>query len=185
MATCPPPPAGGARMNVMARLVLNRGDGIAVLHTEDCPSIAHQVRQDERPAAQAGFTYVDLGPADGGGRLLHERRAESPSETYVAQFVDLEDLTGAGRYRRCRICAPDAPDGPPPAATTTKQARSLGASDIGRVSVLGRISAVLHEIDTTTVHFDGEPSAIFAADEALQFPKRVGGPVQGVDVGAS
>ncbi|MFD8768645.1 hypothetical protein [Microbacterium oxydans] len=103
------------------RLILNRtSETPRVLHREDCPTIQHQARGDIREELpRAGYqvleSYEDgrslVGPVEGVDRNYYE-----------ALYVTVDELQAAGRYRRCKVCAPDAPDGPPPESVTRKKA---------------------------------------------------------------
>ena len=124
------------------RFILNRtSEPPRVVHREDCPTIQHQVRGDARIEQAGGFevleTYEDglelVGPGDGTHR-----------SHYQASYVSIEELATVGRYRRCKTCAPDAPEGPPPAQVSLKKAETLSASDLGRVTVNGEIERIEH-----------------------------------------
>ncbi|WP_259614164.1 hypothetical protein [Microbacterium paraoxydans] len=152
------------------RLILNRtSEPPRVLHREDCPTIQHQVRGDVREELpRGGFevleSYEDglslIGPVEGVDRSY-----------YAASYVTVEQLAGVGRYRRCKTCAPDAPEGPGPMQVHRKKAESLGASDIGRVTVDGAIERVEHSSEGTTVTLSGGVVLTLGAGETVSFPK--------------
>lgn len=152
------------------RLLLNRnGDGVGVLHRENCPTIQHQVRGDLREELpRGGFQIIEshddgtalVGPNTGTDRFYFE-----------AVYVTLEELTSAGRYRRCKVCAPDAPEGPPPLQVSRKCASSLSATDIGRLSVDGMIERIEHSVSGTTVTFVGGLQRTLTGDETVSFPR--------------
>ncbi|MCM3780654.1 hypothetical protein [Microbacterium hydrocarbonoxydans] len=153
------------------RLILNRtSEPPRVLHREDCPTIQHQVRGDvreERP--RGGFAILEsyedglslIGPVEGVDRSY-----------YTASYVTIEQLASVGRYRRCKTCAPDAPDGPPPLQVHRKKAENLEASDIGRVSVDGAIERIEHSSEGTTVTLNGGVVLTLGAGDTVSFPKK-------------
>lgn len=93
------------------QFILNEGGSIGVVHTVECPTVQHQVRQDFK-GEQAGFEYDYLAKTADGGNLIAERRGEANGH-YSAMYVTVADLlTRPRKYRRCRTCAPDAPESP-------------------------------------------------------------------------
>jgi hypothetical protein len=152
------------------RLVLNRNsEQPYVLHREDCPTIQHQVRGDLRQELSAGGsrileTYEDglalIGPNEGTERWYFD-----------AVYVKLEELATVGRYRRCKTCAPDAPEGPPKAQAYLKKAATLTASDLGRVTVDGTIVRVEHSAEGTVVTLDSGVVLSLGEGETIAFPK--------------
>jgi hypothetical protein len=152
------------------RLILNRtSEPPRVLHREDCPTIQHQVRGDVREELpRGGFeileSYEDglslIGPVEGVDRSY-----------YTASFVTVEELAGVGRYRRCKTCAPDAPEGPPPMPVNQKKAATLGASDVGRVTVDGPIERIEHTSAGTIVTLSDGVTLSLGAGETVSFPK--------------
>lgn len=157
-------------MTENVRLVLNRNsEPPHVLHREDCPTIQHQVRGDLREELPAGGsrileTYEDglalIGPNEGTDRWY-----------YDAVYVTIEELAALGRYRRCKTCAPDAPEGPPKAQAYLKKAASLTASDLGRVTAEGAIVRVEHSTDGTVVTLDSGAVLSLGEGETVAFPK--------------
>ncbi|WP_353114840.1 hypothetical protein [Microbacterium sp.] len=167
-------------MTETVRLVLNRNsEQPYVLHREDCPTIQHQVRGDlrqELPAGGSQFleTYEDglalVGPNEGTERWYFD-----------AVYVSLEELATVGRYRRCKTCTPDAPDGPPKAQAYLKKASTLTRSDLGRVTVDGTVVRVEHSAAGTVVTLDSGVVLSFGEGETIAFPK----PSKGVSQTAS
>ncbi|MDP3952983.1 hypothetical protein [Microbacterium sp.] len=153
------------------RLVLNRtSESPHVLHREDCSTIQHQVRGDIRQELPSGGfqvleSYEDglalVGPNEGTERFY-----------YDAYYVTIEDLPRIGRYRRCKICVPDAPDGPPAAQVTRKKGATLAATDIGRVTVDGVIERVEHTASGTVVTLESGNVITLRDGETVAFPKR-------------
>ena len=152
------------------RLILNHtSEPPRVLHREDCPTIQHQVRGDIREELpRGGFeileSYEDglslIGPVEGVDRSY-----------YKASYVTVEQLAGVGRYRRCRTCSPDAPEGPPPMQVNRKKAATLGASDVGRVTVDGAIERIEHTSTGTIVTLSDGVTLSLGAGETVSFPK--------------
>ncbi|QEA29890.1 hypothetical protein FGL91_15850 [Microbacterium sp. CBA3102] len=157
-------------MSESPRLVLNRtSESRHVLHREDCPSIQHQVRGDVREEHAGGYeifeTYED------GLSLIGPARDVVQSH-YEAVYVTVDELASVGRYRRCRMCSPDAPDGPPRELVYRKKAESLGAADIGRVTVDGAIERIEHSASGTVVTLSTGDARRLAAGETVSFPKK-------------
>lgn len=152
------------------RLVLNRNsDQPYVLHREDCPTIQHQVRGDLREELPAGGFQVLESYEDG---LALVGRNEGTERTYYdAVYVSLEELATVGRYRRCKICAPDAPEGPPKPQAYLKKASTLTASDLGRVTADGAIVRVEHSVEGTVVTLDSGTVLALDEGETVAFPK--------------
>jgi hypothetical protein len=154
------------------RLILNRtSETPRVLHREDCPTIQHQARGDIREELpRAGYqvleSYEDgrslVGPVEGVDRSYYE-----------ALYVTVDELQAAGRYRRCKVCAPDAPDGPPPESVTRKKAETLIASDIGRVTVDGVIERIEHSATGTVVTLVSGDALSMALGETIAFPRSI------------
>lgn len=157
-------------MQETVRLVLNRNsDQPYVLHREDCPTIQHQVRGDLREELPAGGsrileTYEDglalVGPNEGTERTY-----------YDAVYVTLEELATVGRYRRCKTCSPDAPEGPPKSQAYLKKAATLAAPDLGRVTADGAIVRVEHSAEGTVVTLDSGVVLSLGEGETVAFPK--------------
>jgi len=144
------------------RLVLNRNsEAPYVLHREDCPTIRHRVRGDLREGTER--TYYD------------------------AVYVSLEELGTMGRYRRCKTCAPDAPEGPPKAQAYLNKASTLTASDLGRTTADGAIVRVEHSAGGTVVTLDAGAVFTLSEGETVAFPNpnNVISPVTSTDGGAS
>lgn len=142
-----------------------------MLHREDCATIQHQVRGDVREELpRGGFeileSYEDglslIGPVDGVDRSY-----------YTASFVTAEELPARGRYRRCRVCAPDAPEGPDPVPVYRKKAESLGPTDIGRASVDGVIERVEHSRSGTVLTLESGEVMTLGPGETVAFPKKL------------
>ncbi|WP_454173098.1 hypothetical protein [Microbacterium maritypicum] len=157
-------------MTETPRLILNRtSETPRVLHREDCPTIQHQVRGDIREELpRGGFqvleSYEDglslVGPNEGVDRNYYE-----------ASYVTVDELASVGRYRRCKVCAPDAPDGPPPESVTRKKAETLSASDLGRVTVDGAIERIEHSATGTVVTLVSGDALSLVPGETVSFPK--------------
>lgn len=113
-----------------ARLVVNRSsESPKVLHRDDCPTIQHQVRGDVSQELPRGGYEILESYEDG---LALVGPVESADQVYYqAEYVSIDDLPKLGRYRRCKVCVPDVPEGPPPAQVTRKKAATLAASDLG------------------------------------------------------
>lgn len=151
------------------RLVLNRNsEQPYVVHREDCPTIQHQVRGDLREELPVGGsrileTYEDglvlIGPNEGIDRWYFD-----------AEYVSLEQLATVGRYRRCRICAPDAPDGLPRPQVYRKKAATLAASDLGRVTTDGAIVRIEHSAEGTIVTMSSGAVLSLSEGETVAFP---------------
>lgn len=106
--------------------ILNEGGSVGVVHTVGCPTVQHQVRQDFKEE-QAGFEYEYIGKTPDGGNLIAERRGEANGH-YSAMYITVEDLlTHPRKYRRCRTCAPDAPESP---RQRPKDRRSISGKSI-------------------------------------------------------
>ncbi|WP_394194124.1 hypothetical protein [Microbacterium foliorum] len=158
-------------MSETPRLILNyTSEPPRVLHREDCQTIQHQVRGDVREELPSrGFEILEsyddglslIGPAEGMYRSFYE-----------ARYVTLDELPFLGRYRRCRVCAPDAPEGPDPVPVYRKKAESLGATDIGRLTVDGVIERVVHSRSGTVVTLESGEVLSLAAGETVAFPKK-------------
>jgi len=86
--------------------------------------------------------------------------------------VTVEELAGVGRYRRCKTCSPDAPEGPPPMPVNRKKAATLGASDVGRVTVDGAIERIEHLRSGTVVTLESGEAVTFGPGETVAFPKK-------------
>lgn len=157
-------------MSETVRLVLNRNsEQPYVLHREDCPTIQHQVRGDLREELPAGGFQVLESYEDG---LALVGPNEGTERTYYdAVYVSLEELATVGRYRRCKICAPDAPEGPPKPQAYLKMASMLTASDLGRVTVDGTIVRVEHSAKGTVVTLDSGVVLSLGEGETVAFPK--------------
>jgi hypothetical protein len=69
------------------------------------------------------------------------------------------------------VCAPDAPDGPPPESVTRKKAETLSASDIGRLTVDGAIERIEHSATGTVVTLVSGDTLRLAPGETVSFPK--------------
>ena len=141
-----------------------------MLHREDCPTIQHQVRGDVREELpRRGFAVLEsyedglalVGPQDGMHRSFYE-----------ARYMTLDELPTLGRYRRCRVCAPDAPEGPDPVPVYRKKAESLGAADIGRASVDGVLERVEHSRSGTVVTLESGEVMTLGPGETVAFPKK-------------
>ncbi|MBN8423111.1 hypothetical protein JF531_01075 [Microbacterium esteraromaticum] len=153
------------------RLVLNRtAEHPHVLHREDCPSIQHQVRGDLRWEAPVGGFEILETYEDGLALVGPHEGAEQTRNT--ALYVTLEDLPRLGRYRRCRSCSPDAPDGAPPARVTHRRVETLAASDVGRATVDGRIVRIEHTRESTTVTLENGDALTLAHGETVSFLKQ-------------
>ena len=152
------------------RLVLNRSsEPPRVLHTEDCPTIQHQVRGDARIEQSGGVEVLEIyedglalvGPGD-----------DTHLGYFQASYVSVDELAAIGRYRRCKTCAPDVPEGPPPAKVNRKRAETLSASDLGRVTVDGEIERIEHTRTRTVVTLtNGERLQLLEGD-TVAFPRR-------------
>lgn len=158
-------------MSETVRLFLNyTSEPPRVLHREDCPTIQHQVRGDVREELPSrGLeileSYEDclslVGPVEDVYRSFYE-----------AQYVRLDELPSLGRYRRCRVCAPEAPEGPDPVPVYRKKAETLGGTDIGRLTVDGVIERIVHSRSGTVVALDTGEVLSLAAGETVAFPKK-------------
>lgn len=153
------------------RLILNHtSEPPRVLHREDCPTIQHQVRGDVRIEQAGGVeileTYEDglalVGPGDETHRSYHR-----------ASYVSVDELATVGRYRRCKTCAPDAPEGPPPASVSLKKAETLSASDLGRVTVDGEIERIEHAKAGTVVALTTGKRLQLQEGETVAFPRKL------------
>jgi hypothetical protein len=158
-------------MTDSVRLLLNHTDETPhVLHREDCSTIRHQVRGDLRiEQPRGGFRVLEtrddgttlVGPVEGSDRFY-----------FSAVYVTVDELPAVGRYRRCKICVPDAPPGAPPARVTRKQGSTLTATDLGRVTVDGSITRIEHTTTGTVVTLESGDTVTLGAGETLAFPKR-------------
>ncbi len=92
------------------RFVLNeKGNDTAVVHTEDCVTIQHQVQHDVREH-EGGYVYEHLGKDADGNSILRETLRRGAIH-YRARFVSGDELSKLSRrYRRCQRCAPDVPE---------------------------------------------------------------------------
>lgn len=130
--------------------ILNEGGSIGVAHTVECPTVQHQVRQDFKEE-QAGFEYEYIGKAPGGGSLIVERRGEANGH-YSARHVTAKDLLVHSRkYRRCRTCAPDAPESP---RQMPKDRRSISGKSI-KPSYLGKYFEGIGTLSEVHLTHDG------------------------------
>lgn len=154
-----------------ARLILNyTSEPPRVLHREDCPTIQHQVRGDVREELPSRGLEVLESYEDG---LSLVRPVEDVYRSfYEARYVPLDELPSLGRYRRCRVCAPNAPDGPDPVPVYRKKAETLGGTDIGRLTVDGVIEQVEHSRSGTAVTLQSGELLSLAAGETVAFPKK-------------
>lgn len=155
----------------ITELILNRKhDSPHMVHRADCASIQHQVRGDvswEGPLR--GFRVIEKYPD---GTTLIDENGEWETQHYEAVYITADDLKNVGRYRRCRICLPDVPEGPAPAVpTVSKSVATLTLRDLGRVSEHGTIRAVSHSDTGVSVRFDHD-EILFSADERIGFPRR-------------
>lgn len=91
---------------------------------------------------------------------------------YRAFYVTLEGLPHIGRYRRCMVCSPDAPERAPPARVTSKRGATLGTSDVGRVTVDGPIERAEHTRAGTTVTLESGEELALAPGETVCFVKQ-------------
>lgn len=153
------------------RLILNRtSEPPRVVHREDCPTIQHQVRGDVRIEQAGGVevleTYEDglalVGPGDDAHRSY-----------YQASYVSVDELATVGRYRRCKTCAPDVPEGPPPTQVNLKKAETLSASDLGRVTVDGTIERIEHTRSGTLVTLTTGERFQLQEGDTVAFPRKV------------
>lgn len=153
------------------RFILNHtSEPPRVLHREDCSTIQHQVRGDARIEQSGGVevleTYEDglalVGPGDGTHRSY-----------YQASYVSVDELATVGRYRRCKTCAPDVPEGPPPAQVSLKRAETLSASDLGRVTVDGEIERIEHTRAGTLVTLTTGERLQLREDDTVAFPRKL------------
>lgn len=152
------------------RLVLNRtAEHAHVLHREDCPSIQHQVRGDLRWEAPVGG-YEILETYEDGLALVGPQEGAEQTR-YTVLYVTLEDLPHLSRYRRCRACSPDAPDGAP-ARVTHRRVETLAASDVGRITVDGPIERIVHSREGTVVTLENGDVLTLAAGETVSFVKQ-------------
>lgn len=157
-------------MTDTVRLVLNRtSESPKVLHREDCPTIQHQVRGDlSQELPRGGFRILEsrddgtalVGPFEGTDKFYYE-----------AVYVTVDDLPNVGRYRRCKVCAPDAPEGPPKSSVNRKKAETLTAAEIGRVTVDGAIVKIEHTGAGTTVTLEDGSVLRLGRGETVAFPK--------------
>jgi hypothetical protein len=114
--------------------------------------VRHQVEERERPHSELLVEHEFLDAEDDGWQLHRERRTVVSAGTYSARYVTAEDLkAGTAKYRRCRICAPDAPSwdatSPKPISVS---ARNLGSHHIGReVEGGGVIEGIRIVVETT------------------------------------
>lgn len=158
-------------MDTPERLVLNRTvKHPHLLHRETCASIQHQVRGDLRWEAPVGGyevleTYED-------GRALVGPNEGAEQTHYAAFYVTLEDLPHVGRYRRCRVCSPDAPDGAGPIRVTHRRAETLAGSDVGRITVDGPIERIEHSRAGTTVTLENGDQLKLSPGETVSFVKQ-------------
>jgi hypothetical protein len=90
---------------------------------------------------------------------------------YQASYVTTEEMATTGRYRRCKTCSPDAPEGPPPAQAHLKRAETLTAADLGRVTVDGAIERIEHTLDGTVVTLETGEVLNLPSGNAVAFPK--------------
>ncbi len=140
-----------------------------VLHREDCPTIQHQVRGDVRIEQAGGVeileTYEDglalVGPGD-----------DTHRSYYRASYVNVEELATVGRYRRCKTCAPDVPEGPPPTQVGLKKAETLSASDLGRFTVDGEIERIEHAKASTVVTLTTGERLQLREGDTVAFPRK-------------
>lgn len=153
------------------RLILNHtSNPPRVVHREDCPTFQHQVRGDARIEQSGGVeileTYEDglalVGPGDDAHRSY-----------YRASYVSVDELATVGRYRRCKTCAPDVPEGPPPAQVSLKRAETLSASDLGRVTVKGEIETIEHTRSGTVVTLATGERLHLREGDTVAFPRKL------------
>lgn len=158
-------------MSETVRLILNyTSEPPRVLHREDCPTIQHQVRGDVREELPSRGLKILESYED--GRSLVGPVEDVHRSFYEAQYVTLDELLSLGRYRRCRVCAPDAPEGPDPVPVYRKKAETLGGTDIGRLTVDGVIERIVHSRSGTVVALDTGEVLSLAAGETVAFPKK-------------
>lgn len=156
---------------VSIRLILNsNADGVAVLHREDCQTIQHQVRGDLREELPGGG-YLVLESYDDGTALVGPND-ETYRSYYEAQYVTVADLSRGRHYRRCKVCAPDAPEPEPDHLhMTRKRASSLNAADLDRRCVDGIIKRIEHTAAGTSVTLEGGRTISFGPEESIAFPR--------------
>lgn len=153
------------------RLILNRtSDPPRVLHREDCPTIQHQVRGDVR-IEQAGGGEVPETYED--GLELVGPGGDAHRSYYRASYVSIEELATVGRYRRCKTCSPDAPEGPAPAQVNLKKAGTLSASDLGRITVDGVIDRIEHAKAGTVVTLTTGERLQLQEGDTVAFPRKL------------
>lgn len=135
-----------------------------IVHRESCPSMGGY-RDGFRVSEEQSYTLEDH-PQDPD----YVRQVFEVGERATFAVVTLADLsTATSMYRRCKVCSPDAPEGPSPRRATTKAAGTLAMSDIGRASSDGVIVAIRHESGQTIVQFEGGSVSFDPADR-VEFP---------------
>lgn len=153
------------------RFILNHtSEPPRVLHREDCPTIQYHVRGDARIEQSGGVeileTYEDglalVGPGDDAHRSY-----------YHASYVSVDELATVGRYRRCKTCAPDVPEGQPPAQVSLKRVETLSASDLGRVTVDGAIERIEHTRSGTMVTLTTGERLQLQEGDTVAFPRKL------------
>lgn len=103
---------GDNQLNAHDRFVHNiRADGSSMVHSGDCPTIQHQVRQESYPVAP-NYLYFPAGVDSEGNELLVGKQVEEHSN-YSAHYATTEELAQYPRkYLRCKVCSPDVPESP-------------------------------------------------------------------------
>lgn len=153
------------------RFVLNHtSEPPRVLHREDCPTIQHQVRGDARIEQSGGVEILETYEA---GLALVGPGDDAHRSYYRASYVSVDELATVGRYRRCKTCAPDVPEGPPPAQVSLKRAETLSASDLGRVTVDGAIERIEHTRAGTLVTLTRGERLQLREGDTIAFPRKL------------
>ncbi|AQY01824.1 hypothetical protein [Microbacterium foliorum] len=154
-----------------ARFILNHtSEPPRVLHREDCPTIPHQVRGDARIEQSGG---VEIQEIYEDGLALVGPGGDTHRSYYRASYVSVDELATIGRYRRCRTCVPDVPEGPPLARVGLKKAETLSASDLGRVTVDGEIERIEHTRVGTVVTLTTSERLHLQKGDAVAFPRKL------------
>lgn len=159
------------------RFVLNeKGNDVAVVHTEDCGTIQHQVRHDVREH-EGGYVYEHLGKDADGNSILRET-PRTGAIHYWARFVTVDELSKLSRrYRRCQHCAPDVPESRRAANPELARmlARSITAKHLGRqFAEIGPLVEV--RLSRSGYELIGEDGALAVPlDGSVEYTKPVGG----------
>lgn len=139
-----------------------------MIHVEGCTHVAHYVDGQRERHGGGVLLLPEVERVDATTEIVRMVPDDSRFVEWVDARVTLETLTELGSYRRCSFCAPDVPEYDPATRYVSKEAGALLNKDVGRLSTLGRITAVTHTAGMVRVEVDGAAHEL-RADERLSF----------------